>query len=71
MSTSPSFFDIRDEVRRQIAQNLLRDSDESLAEIAQRLGYSDACNFSRAFRRWTGVSSGRYRRMSRSENGDR
>ena len=66
-----SFFDIRDEVRRQIAQNLLRDSDGSLAEIAQRLGYSDACNFSRAFRRWTGISPGRYRQMSRSENGGR
>ena len=65
------YSEIRDEVRQRIARKLLRQSDEDIAGIAQRLGYSDACNFSRAFRRWTGISPGRYRRMSRSENGDR
>lgn len=64
------YSEIRDEVRRQIAKELLRESDEDIVEIAHRLGYSDACNFSRAFRRWTGSSPGRYRRMSRGTCGD-
>lgn len=42
--------------RRERAFLLLRSADLSIAEIADRLGYSDAANFTRAFRRWTGQS---------------
>jgi AraC-like DNA-binding protein len=38
-------------------------SDVSIDELALRLGYSDAANFTRAFRRWTGVSPRAHRRM--------
>lgn len=45
-----------DAERRERAILLLRGEALSLDEIAARLGYSDAANFSRAFRRWTGTS---------------
>jgi AraC-like DNA-binding protein len=38
-----------------------------VADIARTLGYSDAGNFVRAFKRWTGVSPTRYRQLSREK----
>ncbi len=35
---------------------MLRAREHSLAEIAYELGYSDQSAFTRAFRRWTGLS---------------
>jgi AraC-like DNA-binding protein len=48
-----SYTALLDEHRRLRGFELLR-SDLSLDEIAYRLGYSDATNVARAFRRWTG-----------------
>jgi AraC-like DNA-binding protein len=50
-----SYQEIRDETRRQLATAYVRESKLSLGQIAYRLGFSDQSNFSRAFRRWTGV----------------
>jgi AraC-like DNA-binding protein len=50
-----SYSKLLEELRRSQATELLR-SELSIAEIAARLGYSDAANFTRAFRRWTGQS---------------
>jgi AraC-like DNA-binding protein len=50
-----------DEVQVGRAALLLR-SELTVDEIAARLGYSDAANFTRAFRRWTGKSPRTYRR---------
>jgi hypothetical protein len=33
--------------------------------VAQRVGYSDPTNFTRAFRKWTGVSPSAYRAQHR------
>lgn len=44
------------------AQSLLRSSVESIERIAERLGYSDASNFARSFRRWCGFSPKQYRK---------
>lgn len=57
-----SFSDILDGLRRQKAEVMLRRGDYSLAQVAETLGYTDTTNFSRAFRRWTGMSPRRYRR---------
>jgi len=46
----------------QWAIQLLKHDGYSLAEIAQQLGYTDQANFNRAFRRWTGVPPGVFRR---------
>ncbi|WP_439101507.1 helix-turn-helix domain-containing protein [Congregibacter sp.] len=44
------------------AQQWLRDSPMSVAEIAAELGYTDASNFARAFRRASGASPAEYRK---------
>ena len=56
------FSAIIDGVRREKAMALLADASRDLTGIALDLGYSDATSFSRAFRRWTGVAPGRFRR---------
>jgi len=53
---------LRDEARRALADELLADAGLSLAEIAQRLGFSDTSSFSQTFRRWHGMAPGQYRR---------
>jgi len=40
----------------QRAFELLLDDSRSITQIAAQLDYSDAAHFSRAFRRWTGLS---------------
>lgn len=50
-----------DQVRLERAGDLLVSTRLSLAQIADALGYADAANFTRAFKRWTGVSPSRYR----------
>ncbi|EIM28765.1 AraC family transcriptional regulator [Microvirga lotononidis] len=42
------------EIRFEIARQLLGDTEVPLAEIAAALGYSEASAFTRAFRRWSG-----------------
>ena len=49
------------ETRLDIASARLATSDQPISEIAAELGYQDASNFSRAFRRKTGVSPRHYR----------
>jgi AraC family transcriptional regulator len=48
--------------RVERAKALLREDGESLAEIAVACGFSHQEHMSRMFRRWTGVTPGRYRR---------
>jgi AraC-like DNA-binding protein len=47
------------------AQMLLKEGSESLAELADRLGYKSEAAFSRAFKRLIGVSPGAVRRNGR------
>jgi AraC-like DNA-binding protein len=56
-----SFSALLDEARREKATLLLRAGELTVDEIGQRLGYSDAANFGRAFRRWTGTSPKAFR----------
>jgi AraC-like DNA-binding protein len=60
-----TFSTIRDEMRRQRALLLLDNRGLSIGEIAQKLGYSELPNFTRAFRKWTGVTPIAYRERGR------
>ncbi|WP_069114488.1 AraC family transcriptional regulator [Jiangella alba] len=50
------------------AAHLLRDTDESLERIANRVGYSSEFAFATAFKRQHEVAPGRYRRRSRTSH---
>ncbi|MFV8572026.1 AraC family transcriptional regulator [Marinobacter sp. SBS5] len=58
-----SFRTIIEEERRQTATQILSSSDMKLDELAIHLGYTDTASFTRAFRRWMGMSPGEYRRQ--------
>ena len=44
------------------AAELLRDTQDDIAAIAERVGYESVPSFSRAFKKWQGLSPGAYRR---------
>jgi AraC-like DNA-binding protein len=56
-----SFTEILEKWRRDSALTLLQNTNQRVADIAIRLGYSHASNFERAFKRWTGHTPGSYR----------
>jgi AraC-like DNA-binding protein len=58
-----SFREILDRVRLTLAKTYLGEVDLSVFEIALLLGYSDATAFHRAFKRWTGVTPGAFRKQ--------
>lgn len=57
-----SFQVIKDELRRDVAVQLLAQTSLPPAEIGARAGFEDPTTFYRAFKRWTGCSPGVYRR---------
>lgn len=59
-----SFRAVLDEARRAKAEELLRAPSRTLEAIASELGYADVASFSRAFRRWTGLAPGAWRKRA-------
>ena len=55
-----------DQVRFDLARQLLGDSRVAMSEIASQLGFADSVTFTRAFRRWSGTPPGRWRREQQS-----
>ncbi len=56
-----SFGDIVDDVRQSLATEYLKTTSLPIDDIAALVGYSDAANFRRAFRRWTGQTPREYK----------
>jgi len=56
-----SYQRVKDDLRRDIAIDLLSSASLTVAEIAARTGFQETSAFHRAFKKWTGVSPGAYR----------
>lgn len=68
--TGASYSDLVDDVRLTSALTLIDDRSIKLSEIARKLGYADAANFDRAFKRWTGLSPSQARAFDRKSRAD-
>lgn len=53
---------LKDELRRDIAIELLCKASMPVADVGARVGFQETSAFHRAFKKWTGVSPGAYRR---------
>lgn len=62
-----SYREVHDRARFDRARQMMTTTDVPLAEIAVLLGYSDASAFTRAFRRWSGMSPSAWRRTSQKQ----
>jgi AraC-like DNA-binding protein len=58
-----SFQELVDDVRVNVSTEYLLTTKQSIEDIAERVGYSDAAAFSNAFKRWTGTSPSAYRKQ--------
>lgn len=57
-----TFQSLTEDTRRDLAEGLLRDESHSLAEIAFLTGFSEQSAFTRAFKRWVGMTPAAYRK---------
>jgi AraC-like DNA-binding protein len=64
VDTGLTYSQLISESRMRLAVEWLTDSDMSIAEIAGSLGYTDAANFARAFRRRKGMSPRSFRQIA-------
>ncbi len=56
-----NFHDLFDSIRKELALSYVKQSSLSITEITYLLGFSDTSNFTRAFKRWEGVSPSDFR----------
>lgn len=59
-----SYREVLEDTRKSLAEKYLRDGDYSQAEVAYIVGFSDQSNFARAFKNWTGMTPGEYRKAA-------
>lgn len=62
------FQELADECRFEITQQLLENSSMKLSQIAETLDYADASAFTRAFRRWSGMTPSVWRERYQQAN---
>ena len=59
-----SFLQIKDQLRRSLAQQLLIVKRLPVEAVAERVGFADLKSFHRAFKKWTGTTPLAYRRFT-------
>ncbi|MDF2650455.1 MAG: AraC family transcriptional regulator, partial [Paenibacillus sp.] len=68
--TGQKFVDFLIDIRMQVAQRLLAESQASMQEVAEQVGYTSAISFSRAFKKVVGCSPSEFREeAARRETG--
>lgn len=60
-----SYAGIKDDIRRDMAVDMLLNTPKTIGDIATQLGYSEPSAFFRAFRKWMSTSPDAFRRESR------
>jgi AraC-like DNA-binding protein len=63
-SHGTTFREVLDTVRFDVARQLLTDSQISLDDVADTLGYASVSPFMRSFQRWAGTTPARWRRAA-------
>jgi len=63
-----SYSDLLDRVRFENASKLLRGTDDKIIDVAFSSGYTDPAHFTRAFRRFTGVTPREFRGKWKSQS---
>jgi AraC-like DNA-binding protein len=66
--TGHDFAQLRDETLRNLASDLLSNTDHSISRISRTLGYTDPASFTIAFKRWKGVPPTAFREASHYRN---
>jgi AraC-like DNA-binding protein len=61
-----SYQSVLDEVRCALAIEFLQQSDMPMDDLAGQVGFSEAANFRKAFKKWTGRAPGDYRKALRT-----
>jgi AraC-like DNA-binding protein len=69
--TGSQFADLQDRVRYRLAMRHLEDPQADIEDISERLGFSDRRSFTRAFRRWSGVTPSAFRSRKQGGTGPR
>jgi len=57
-----NFFELKERIRFDLAGTALKSRDLSIEEISEDLGFSDRHSFTRAFKRWSGVTPSAFRK---------
>lgn len=57
-----SYSQLLDDCRHKLSLELITQNKLAISEITYILGFSDQSNFSRAFKRWTGISPNQYQK---------
>lgn len=65
-----SYQRLKDNLRRDMAINLLCRPDMTVMEVAALTGFQESSAFHRAFKKWTGVSPGAYRRSNADDSSE-
>ena len=63
-----NFSGLLQKTRQQLATQYIKDDNLAISEIAYLLGFSDQANFTRAFKRWNGVSPTQFRTQEMALN---
>lgn len=59
------FLELLEEARKRDSLQLLEDASLAVGDVAERIGYSDPASFTRAFRKWTGLTPSAWRAQER------
>lgn len=65
------FKEVKENLRIEIAVSMLLNHKLSIEKISEKLGYSETGAFTRAFKRWTGVSPLKYRHINETNAKDK